>query len=199
MHRITGSILLALLSSASPQTLQPLVAAPAQQVLDAAISITKQNALRRNDVPWDVVEPKVRALAAGAEKSADVYPAIRYLLTQLGDHHSFLMPPAQTNQFRTGGAQNPIPEVRVLPEGVGYVSVAVYQGNMRSNKFELQFANTSGGPWTSVFNGQSSGTTTQEEIYDFTDVSARFVRYLGHMNTVNSFNSVTEISVFAVP
>jgi carboxyl-terminal processing protease len=121
------SILLAALSSASPQTSTPL-AAPPQGVLDAAISITKKNALRRDVVAWDVVEPKVRALAAGAEKSADVYPAIRYLLAQLGDHHSFLMPPAQTTQFHTGGAQNPSPEVRALPAGVGYISVPGYSG-----------------------------------------------------------------------
>jgi len=104
------------------------LAAPAKEVLDAALSITKKNSMRRNDVAWDVVEPKVRALAAGSEKSADVYPAIRYLLAKLEDRHSFLMPPVQTNQFRTGGAQNPIPEVRVLPERVGYVSVPGYSG-----------------------------------------------------------------------
>jgi C-terminal processing protease CtpA/Prc len=84
--------------------------------------------MRRNDVAWDVVEPKVRAMAAGAQKSAEVYPAIRYLLAQLSDHHSFLMPPAQTNQFRSGGAQNPSPDIRALPERVGYVSVPGYSG-----------------------------------------------------------------------
>jgi hypothetical protein len=31
------------------------------------------------------------------------------------------------------------------------------------------------------------------------DVAARWVRYLGHMNTANGFNSVTEVSVFGVP
>ena len=112
----------ALLDASAPLT------PPVQDVLDAAISITKKNALRRNDVPWDVVEPKVRALAAGAEESADVYPAIRYLLTQLGDHHSFLMPPAQTSQFQTGDEQNPIPEVRALAASVGYISVPGYFG-----------------------------------------------------------------------
>jgi C-terminal processing protease CtpA/Prc len=104
------------------------LAPSAQAVLDAAVSITKKNALRRDEVAWAVVEPKVRALAAGAEKSADVYPAIRYLLTRLGDHHSFLMVPAQTTQFQRGGAENPTPEVRALAERVGYVSVPGYSG-----------------------------------------------------------------------
>jgi hypothetical protein len=80
---------------------------------------------------------------------------------------------------------------------VGYVKVAVYNGNSRRNRFDLQIM--SGGAWMTVFSGESTGTTTAEETYDFTDVSTRFVRYLGHMNTVNGFNSVTEVSVFAVP
>ena len=112
----------------APLSANTLLAAPAREVLEAAISITKKNALRRNEVQWDVVEPRVRALAAGAEKSSDVYPAVKYLLAQLGDHHSFLLPPKQTEEFRTGGAQNPIPEVRALPERIGYISVPGYSG-----------------------------------------------------------------------
>jgi hypothetical protein len=78
---------------------------------------------------------------------------------------------------------------------VGYVKVAAYNGNTRQNIFDLQVSSGSG-VWTTVFSGRSGGTTTQEETYDFPDVSARYVRYLGHMNTVNAFNSVTEVSVF---
>lgn len=102
--------------------------AAAKAVLDEAFAIAKKSSLRRSEIVWDVVEPKVRALAAGAETSADVYPAIRYLLAQLGDHHSFLMPPSQSTQFRNGGAQNPAPEVRGLPRGVGYISMPGYSG-----------------------------------------------------------------------
>jgi len=78
------------------------------------------------------------------------------------------------------------------------VNVAVYNGNTRSNIFELQLS-TGDGNWTTVFNGQSNGTTTAEQKLDFNDTDARLVRYLGHMNTANTFNSVTEVSVFAVP
>ena len=105
------------------------VAKAAKDVLDAAIDIVQKHALRRKDVAWRQVEPRVRALAAGSAKTSEVYPAIRYLLAQLGDHHSFLMPPAQTTAFKTGGAQNPIPEVRSLPGGTGYISVPGYSGS----------------------------------------------------------------------
>jgi glucose/arabinose dehydrogenase/plastocyanin len=83
---------------------------------------------------------------------------------------------------------------------IGHVNIAVYQGNARRNRFELQTANAAAGPWTTVFSGESSGTTLNEEPYDFADVSARFIRYLGHGNIGApnpTVNSVTEISIFA--
>ena len=79
---------------------------------------------------------------------------------------------------------------------VSFVRVAVYNGNSRQNHFDIQVSSGSG-IWSTVWSGSSSGTTTAEETYDFPDVSARWVRYLGHMNSVNGFNSVTEISVFS--
>jgi C-terminal processing protease CtpA/Prc len=38
------------------------------------------------------------------------------------------MPPEQTTQFQTGGAQNPMPDVRALSGGVGYINVPDYFG-----------------------------------------------------------------------
>jgi len=99
-----------------------------QAVLDAAITLIKEQALRRDAIAWDVVEPRVRAMAADAEKTSDVYPAIRYLIDQLGDQHSRLTVPAQTAAFLSGGAQNPEVETRALSEAVGYVRVPGYTG-----------------------------------------------------------------------
>jgi hypothetical protein len=78
---------------------------------------------------------------------------------------------------------------------VSRVKIAVYNGNSRRNSFDLQVSN-GGGTWTTVLTRQTSGTTTAEEPYDFTPVSARFVRYLGHGSTVSLFNSLTEVSLF---
>jgi hypothetical protein len=82
---------------------------------------------------------------------------------------------------------------------VGSVRVAVYQGNTRRNLFDLQVASVAGS-WTTVFTGQSSGTTTAEQTYDFPDVDARFVRYLGHGCSDPAkplTNSVTELSILS--
>jgi hypothetical protein len=81
---------------------------------------------------------------------------------------------------------------------VSQVKVAVYNGNSRRNAFDLQLA-AEAGAWTTVWSGQSSGTTTLEESYDVGGVPARWVRYVGHGSTATTFNSVTEVSVFARP
>jgi len=84
-----------------------------------------------------------------------------------------------------------------LVRPVSGVHVAVYNGNSRQAIFDVQVSND-GTTWTDVLtNVYSSGTTDQEEEYTFSEVSARYVRYLGHMNTVNEWNSVTEFCVLA--
>ena len=80
---------------------------------------------------------------------------------------------------------------------VAYVTIAVYNGNGRQNRFDLQVSND-GTSWTNVIaGGSTSGTTTLEETHDFADVDARYVRYVGHMSTVGTFNSLTEVSLYA--
>ena len=80
---------------------------------------------------------------------------------------------------------------------VGHVRIAVYSGNARRNRFDLQ-TSTDNLSWSTIWAGESSGTTTAEELYDFRDTPARWVRYLGHGSSASTFNSVSEVSVFAV-
>ena len=80
---------------------------------------------------------------------------------------------------------------------VGLVKIAVYNGNSRQNRLDLQVSGTSSGPWTTLLaNVSTSGTTTQLETFDIPDSAARFVRYVGHMSNVGTFNSVTEVEVW---
>jgi hypothetical protein len=83
-----------------------------------------------------------------------------------------------------------------VPRTIGYVKIAWYSGNVRAAKFDLQ-KSSDGTTWTNILtNLQSSGTTTNEETFDFTDTSTRYFRYLGHGNTVNAWNSINEFSIF---
>jgi hypothetical protein len=51
--------------------------------------------------------------------------------------------------------------------------------------------------WTNLLTGgQSSGTTTALETFDVAEGNCRYVRYLGHGNTVNTWNSLTEVEIW---
>lgn len=117
--------------AAPPRKVPP--AALARETLEAAIRYVKQHAWRRDAVQWEVVEPRVREMAAGAATPAEVHPAIRHLLSALGDRHSFLMAPAKAKEFRA--RPNVLPTVRALPERVGYINVPGYTSNsQRANR-----------------------------------------------------------------
>jgi unsaturated chondroitin disaccharide hydrolase len=78
---------------------------------------------------------------------------------------------------------------------ISKVAVAWYLGNQRTARFDVQTSAT-GNAWTTVFSGQSSGTTLQQQTYDFTDRSARYLRIVGHGNSQNLWNSITEVDVY---
>lgn len=80
---------------------------------------------------------------------------------------------------------------------VSRVAIAWYVGNTRTSRFDLQ-TSADGASWQNVLTGAtSSGTTTQEQTFDFADHTARYLRYVGHGNSLSAWNSVTEVSVFA--
>lgn len=100
----------------------------AQAELDAALDIVKKHALRADTVDWGTVEPQVRAKMVDAELSQEAYPAIRQLLASLGDHHSFLMEPAESRKERSGGVPSAPPVIDSEPDGVGYIAMPGYRG-----------------------------------------------------------------------
>ena len=110
----------------SPAT--PASEVTATRVLDAATAIVKANTLQRDRIVWSEVEPKLREMVRSATQPADAYPAIKGLLAELRDRHSFVIPPAQTSAFKTGGANNPPAEIMMLPGRVGYIRVPAYAG-----------------------------------------------------------------------
>jgi carboxyl-terminal processing protease len=116
------------LESGAPVSPDAPVAPAAKAELDAAIGHVRKSAWMRDNIDWAVMNDDLRFLSAGAEQPSDVYLAIRYLLAALKDRHSFLMPPAATKAFQTGGVENPPITVRALGAGIGYVDVPAYGG-----------------------------------------------------------------------
>ncbi|MBB4779272.1 discoidin domain-containing protein [Streptomyces rapamycinicus] len=69
---------------------------------------------------------------------------------------------------------------------VGSVLVAWHQGDSRKNTFDVQLS-ADGSSWKTVLERKtSSGGTREQQKYDFADASARYLRIVGHGNTVST-------------
>jgi hypothetical protein len=78
---------------------------------------------------------------------------------------------------------------------VGYVKIAWFKGDQRMAAFDIEVS-SDGIDWSQVYSGQSNGTTLNLQSYDFNDLTARYVRIVGHGNTENDWNSITEVEIY---
>jgi hypothetical protein len=74
------------------------------------------------------------------------------------------------------------------------VKIAWYKGNERQNNFVISVS-SDGKSYKDVYSGKSSGTTLNEEVYNFADVIARYVKVTVNGNTNNSWASITETKI----
>ena len=79
---------------------------------------------------------------------------------------------------------------------VGRVRIAWLHAEKRKERFELQLS-VDNAAWTTVFEGESSGREAGFEAVDFAPANARYVRVVGHGNTLNAWNSIREIRILA--
>jgi poly(beta-D-mannuronate) lyase len=78
---------------------------------------------------------------------------------------------------------------------VSGVRVAFYNGNVRSSTFDV-LVSTDGVNWTTAASGLvSSGTSLALETFTFAPRPAKHVRLVGHGNSVNLWNSYTEVAI----
>jgi hypothetical protein len=83
---------------------------------------------------------------------------------------------------------------------VSEIKLAAYKGTTRQNIFELQYWD--GSAWVTVYDGETSGTTTELESFGFEPVQTSKLRYLGHGYTGDGegdWNSLTEVEVWGTP
>ena len=77
------------------------------------------------------------------------------------------------------------------------VGIAFGRGNQRSYDFEIRARSRTSGPWTRIFRGESSGRSSDIEIFSVDDISARQVRVKVFSNSVGTdFADVTEFEVY---
>lgn len=73
------------------------------------------------------------------------------------------------------------------------IMIAWYNGDKRVSTFDVQLS-INGTDWITVLDKtKSNGKTLDLETHQFGDQTARYVRIVGHMNSVNAWNSITEV------
>jgi carboxyl-terminal processing protease len=77
-----------LLAAALPAADPP--APEAAAYIEAALGVMQEHFLHKDKIDWPVLKERTLRQAAGANTPVDTYPAIRFALASLGDHHSFL-------------------------------------------------------------------------------------------------------------
>ena len=76
--------------------------------------------------------------------------------------------------------------------------IAVYQDTTidgRRQFFEVQVSED-GENYTTVFDGETSGTTLEEEMFEITRSKARYIRFRCKETSVGEWNSITELSIY---
>ena len=128
MTRKTGTWLLAALmasgcTDAGPAEPDGSLSLVAHTYLDGALTVMELNSVRRYEIDWPVFREETFAEAAGAETTADTYPAIEGALERIGDGHSFFRAPIQSPPAPAGEE----PSADLLGD-VGYLSVPSFSG-----------------------------------------------------------------------
>ena len=78
---------------------------------------------------------------------------------------------------------------------VSGVQIAFYSGTTRTSTFDI-LTSTDGTNWSTASAGRvSSGTSANLETFTFTARTAKYVRIVGHGNSVNAWNSYTEVRI----
>ena len=112
---------------------QPTAAmsAAASTYLNAILALMQANSIKRLTLDWTAFRNNVIAAAGSAQAIADLNPAIRVAITQLGDGHSSYRGAGATSSIfvgtrtcRPSGAPQPS-----LPATIGYVKVTAFSGS----------------------------------------------------------------------
>ncbi|MDC8011434.1 S41 family peptidase [Tahibacter soli] len=107
---------------------KPAGGVTARATIDAAIAIVRDKALKADAIDWPAASARYRAMAGDSDPAPVAYAAIRALLAELRDGHSFLMERADAEDHDGAGRAIESPVVRLEAGGIGYVRVPAYTG-----------------------------------------------------------------------
>jgi carboxyl-terminal processing protease len=93
------------------------MASEAVTYLQETLDYIQRHALRSGNVDWQATRAEALARIQHTQTTADTYPTLRWVLSCLGDHHSFLASPQSVRESREGIATSS-GLLAVYPEGV---------------------------------------------------------------------------------
>lgn len=122
----------AALAACSAQAGPGPVTGAARDYLDSAIEALRENHVNRDKVDWRALESEARRRSDGAETSAETYPAIRWLIAQLGEKHTTFEPPLplrDPNAPPKPRKARPQPEAKLADGRYGYLRATQFVGS----------------------------------------------------------------------
>jgi C-terminal processing protease CtpA/Prc len=100
------------------------ISAEASAYLEEALHVIQENSLYRDSIDWVTLRDSVFKMAEHAQTPADTYGAIRYALSQLGDHHShFLTPDSAVEVEQATADDSPPPRGKLMLDKLGFVAI----------------------------------------------------------------------------
>jgi C-terminal processing protease CtpA/Prc len=117
-------------TSLSTTTTVSAISDEAAAYLDEALDRMEELSINRDLVDWEQVRDLAFKVAGPASLPRHTYPAIRLALGELDDEHSVFFPPDLAEDFASGPAIFDEPEVAVRDDGLGYVSIGRYLGDI---------------------------------------------------------------------
>ncbi|GAE26469.1 F5/8 type C domain protein [Halalkalibacter wakoensis JCM 9140] len=99
-----------------------------------------------------------------------------------------------TTRWSAEGSQQWIQYELESNQVVEQVGIAWHDGDERKASFQIELSED-GVQWHAVYTGESSGNTRFIEAYQFEPTTARYIRIVNNGNTVNNWNSITQVLI----
>lgn len=117
----------------------------AKTELSTAIDLLKARHMNSGKMDWPVVQAKAMAMLGNATKAEEAYPAIRFVIVQLGERHTYLRTSDEAKALmtgtRVGNVQPPdwqMPVGHLLEGGIGVLELKAVMGPAAT---QLAYAN----------------------------------------------------------
>jgi hypothetical protein len=81
------------------------------------------------------------------------------------------------------------------PDTIKEVKIAWYKGDIRTADYFIQVS-SNGVSWKTIYTGKTSGKTTLLQVNDVADTALKYLKIVGYGNSINNWNSITELEVW---